>query len=80
MHHQPQPSFTQYVLVICIVLFLWVGWFARKLWQANDDVKSLIERLERARRFRRRALAMACLVGFGVLALAWHWIVVVNGG
>jgi hypothetical protein len=50
------------------------GWFSRRLWQANDDVRSLKQRLANARRLLRRALILAALVGLAIYAASYHWI------
>jgi hypothetical protein len=60
-------------------LTLAVGWFGRRLWQANDDVKSLKQRLGNARRALRRALALGLLAGGALAVAAYHW-VTIHGG
>lgn len=79
MHHAARHSVSQYVLVLVIVVVLAAGWYGRKLWQHNDDVKSLKQRLGNAQRARRKALAFAGLVGFVLVAMFMHWMHV-NGG
>lgn len=56
------------------ILALLGGWYGRKLWQANDDVKSLKQRLENARRVLRRVLVVAILVGAAIYGAAYHWV------
>lgn len=50
------------------------GFYTRKLWQASDDVRSLKQRLANARRFFRRSLVIAGLVGVAIYAAAYHWV------
>ncbi len=78
-HHATQQSVTIYVLALVVIVVGWAGWSARRLWQANDDVKSLKRRLNNARRGRRRALVAAGLIGLAVLGMWLHWYHV-NGG
>lgn len=65
---------TVYVLVTVIIVVLASGWYGRKLYQHNDDVKSLKTRLENARRARRKALTVAGFIGFVLVAMWFHWL------
>ena len=58
------------VAILCIM----GGFYTRKLWQASDDVRSLKQRLANARRFLRRSLAIALLVGFVIYGAAYHYV------
>lgn len=64
---------TRDMVALVVILCIMGGWFGRRLWQANDDVKSLRQRLKNAQRVRRRALMLAGLVGFALLTLWMHW-------
>jgi H+/Cl- antiporter ClcA len=70
---------TRDAAALVAILAIMGGWFGRRLWQANDDVRSLRQRLEAARRAWRRALVLALLVGAAIYAAAYHW-VHVHGG
>lgn len=70
---------TRDAAALVAILAIMGGWYARKLWQANDDVKSLKTRLGNARRFLRRSLVIAGLVGVAIYAAAYHW-VRIHGG
>ncbi len=67
---------------VALVVFACIlgGWTARKFWQANADVKSAKARLAASRTVAWRARRIGAVVGFGLLALAWHWVVTVNHG
>lgn len=56
------------------ILAIMGGWYGRRLWQANDDVRSLRQRLANARRFLRRSLAIGLLVGAAIYGAAYHWV------
>lgn len=70
---------TRDAAALAVILAIPGGWYARRLWQANDDVKSLKQRLANARRFLRRSLAIGLLVGAAIYAAAYHW-VRIHGG
>ena len=80
MHSAGQHSFDNGTVVVIIVLCLLFGVIARKLWQHNDDVRSLKQRLANTRRLRNWAIVLVGGVGFWLLALAWHWVVTINKG
>lgn len=70
---------TRDTVVLVAVLMLMGGWYGRKLWQANDDVRSLKQRLGNARRAFRRVLVVAVLVGAAIYGAAYHWIWIHGG-
>lgn len=70
---------TRDAAALVAILAIMGGWFSRRLWQANDDVKSLKTRLGNAQRFRRRTLVIAALVGAAIYGAAYHW-VHIHGG
>jgi hypothetical protein len=80
VHSAGQHSFDNGTVIVLIVLCLIAGVIVRKLWQHNDDVKSLKQRLSAARHLRNVAIVLVGAVGFWLLALAWHWVVTVNKG
>jgi hypothetical protein len=65
---------TRDAAALVAILALMGGWYGRKLWQANDDVKGLRQRLANAQRLRRWALGVAALVGAAIYAAAYHWV------
>ena len=79
MHHGHQ-SFTADAVAGIAFLCVLVGWTVRKLWQANDDVRSLRTRLNNSKRVAWRARRIGAVVGLVLLAALWHWIVTLNGG
>jgi hypothetical protein len=74
-HHFVSPA----GLALTVTVVGMGGWFARRLWQSHDDVKSLRQRLSNAQRARRRALMLAGFVGFALLTMWMHWWHI-NGG
>ena len=65
---------TKDAAALVAILALMGGWFGRRLWQANDDVRSLKQRLGNARRALRTALAIAVLVGAAIYMAAHHYL------
>ena len=65
---------TKDAAALVAILAILGGWFARRLWQANYDVRSLKQRLGNARRALRRALVLALLVGAAIYAAAHHYL------
>ena len=79
MHPATHHSLTLDTVALVVIVVGMSGWFARRLWQAHDDVRSLRTRLGNAQRARRRALVLGGLVGFALLAMWEHWYHI-NGG
>lgn len=65
---------TKDAAALVAILAIMGGWFSRRLWQANDDVRLLKRRLRNARRALRTALAIALLVGAAIYAAAHHYV------
>ena len=70
---------TKDAAALVAILAIMGGWFSRRLWQANDDVRSLKQRLGNARRALRRALVLALLVGTASYVAAHHYLTMHGG-
>jgi hypothetical protein len=64
---------TKDAAALVAILALLGGWFGRRLWQANEDVRSLRQRLAGARRALRTALVLGLLVGSAMYLAAYHY-------